>query len=193
MYRLLRQLYLCEESCASASTALQRQSVLSVKMQCIPLIIIGWSAKAWIERYKFVAFCSRSLDSSLYGCVFPYRLQSASKCFDQVTLIATALLFPVILIHGYTDVPILTGSWRSTEWFLSGKGVEYFTPQIPPHGSIDERSKSLIDQIATRYPGRTVHLFGHSMVGRPLLHSFRHPHATFRGELMLEISLLGLT
>lgn len=42
--------------------------------------------------------------------------------------------------------------------------MEYFTPHIPPHGSIDERSKSLIQQIASRYSG-PVHLFGHSMGG----------------------------
>ncbi|KAF8496919.1 Alpha/Beta hydrolase protein, partial [Gautieria morchelliformis] len=73
--------------------------------------------------------------------------------------------FPVILIHAYLDVPVITGTWKLIEKFLSEKGVEYFTPHIPPHGSIDERSISLIDQIASRYCGQTVHLFGQSMGG----------------------------
>ena len=72
---------------------------------------------------------------------------------------------PVILIHGFADIPSLTGSWKLVEKFLSESGVEYFTPQIPPYGGIEERSIALIGQIASQYPGRTVHLFGHSMVG----------------------------
>jgi pimeloyl-ACP methyl ester carboxylesterase len=72
----------------------------------------------------------------------------------------------VILIHGFSDIPGLTGSWTTVEALLRRMGVEYFTPQIPPWGDIEERSQSLIRQIAARYPGKTVHLFGHSMVGR---------------------------
>jgi hypothetical protein len=44
-------------------------------------------------------------------------------------------------------------------------GVEYFTPHLPPYGSIEERSQSLIKKISSKYRGRTVHLFGHSMGG----------------------------
>lgn len=160
-------------------------------MHCLS-VFTGWSAKTWIERYKLVASCPESYVVwfiSQNGWVFPYLSQFTLKHFDQVTLTAAPVLFPIVLVHAYTDVPILTGTWVLVEKFLFEMGVEYFTPQIPPHGSIDERSISLIHQIATRYSGRTVHLFGHSMVGRALLHSF-HPHANYTGraELMLEIS-----
>ncbi|RXW12013.1 hypothetical protein EST38_g13842 [Candolleomyces aberdarensis] len=80
-------------------------------------------------------------------------------------LLAIPFLFPVILIHGFSDIPALSGSWKLVEKFLSEMGVEYFTPQIPPHGGIEERSMVLIKQIASRYCGQTVHLFGHSMGG----------------------------
>jgi hypothetical protein len=106
-------------------------------------------------------------------------------------LTASLLLFTVILIHGYLDIPVLTGTWRLIKRFLSEMGVEYFTLHIPPHGSIDEWSRSLIDQMASRYCGQTVHLFGQSMVGRALLHYFCHFHATYRAELMLETLPLG--
>jgi len=75
------------------------------------------------------------------------------------------LEFPVILIHGYMDNPVLTGTWKIIEKLFREVGVEYFTPIIPPFGSIEERSISLTKQIYATYPGRTVHLFGHSMGG----------------------------
>lgn len=96
-------------------------------------------------------------------------------------------LFPIVLIHGYTDIPVLTGSWKLAERYLSEMGVEFFTPHIPPHGSINERSISLIRQMASRYRGRSIHLFGHSMASTTLLHQFRYSHVTSRAELMLEI------
>lgn len=128
----------------------------------------------------------RRLDSSLnMGASIP-TIYSLPRTVLTRLLTASPLLFPVIMIHAYLDVPVLTGTWVLIERFLSEMGVEYFTPPIPPHGSIEERSRSLISQIASRYCGRTVHLFGHSMVGRALLHYFRHSHATYRVELMLE-------
>ncbi|TFK22403.1 alpha/beta-hydrolase [Coprinopsis marcescibilis] len=78
---------------------------------------------------------------------------------------ATFLSYPIVLIHGYVDVPAISGTWRVAEKVLNDMGIEFLTPHIPPHGSIDERSKSLIQQISKAFPGRTVHLFGHSMGG----------------------------
>jgi hypothetical protein len=77
---------------------------------------------------------------------------------------AKVLKFPVVLVHGFCDIPSLTGSWKVVENFLKGIGVDFYTPQMPPYGSIEERSEILIRLIAKKYPGRTVHLFGHSMV-----------------------------
>jgi len=71
---------------------------------------------------------------------------------------------PVILIHGFNDIPSISGSWKVVEEVLSNMGVEHFTPDIPAFGSIEERSNSLVTNIVSRYPQRTVHLFGHSMV-----------------------------
>lgn len=72
--------------------------------------------------------------------------------------------YPVILIHGFSDVPSMSGSWKVVEEVLAEMGVQHFTPHIPPFGSIKERSESLVAQIVSRYPQGTVHLFGHSMV-----------------------------
>jgi len=75
------------------------------------------------------------------------------------------LKYPVVIIHGFADRPTLSGIANVAETVLSELGIEHFTPQIEAFGSIFERSKSLVKQIANKYPGRTVHLIAHSMVG----------------------------
>ncbi|KAJ2914529.1 hypothetical protein MD484_g5883, partial [Candolleomyces efflorescens] len=72
---------------------------------------------------------------------------------------------PVILIHGLTTIPTLNGSSKTVEKLLSDSGMETFTPSIPIIGGIEERSAAVINQIASRYPGASVHLFGHSIGG----------------------------
>jgi len=74
--------------------------------------------------------------------------------------------YPVVLVHGYIDVPIFSGTWEAAETILTEQGIPYFTPQIPPHGSIKERTAALIKQIQKKYPdGTVIHIFGHSMGG----------------------------
>ena len=77
--------------------------------------------------------------------------------------------YPVVLIHGFSDVPSISGSWKVVEEVLDEMGINYFTPNISPFGSIKERSELLVAQIVSRYPQETVHIFGHSMVWDILL------------------------
>jgi hypothetical protein len=84
--------------------------------------------------------------------------------------IMVELGYPVILVHGFMDIPALTGVWKEAEHVLKQYNIVYFTPQIPSYGSIEERTKSLIGKIQQRFPKRKdgkpnyVHIFGHSMV-----------------------------
>ncbi|KAK7043049.1 hypothetical protein VNI00_008787 [Paramarasmius palmivorus] len=74
---------------------------------------------------------------------------------------------PVVLIHGLLDIPELTGNFREIERVLCAMvGPDsYLRVQIPPVGSIEERSHSAMSQIAAKFSGLEVHLIGHSMGG----------------------------
>ena len=76
---------------------------------------------------------------------------------------------PIVLIHGFTDAPKFTGTWKAVETLLQDAGIEFLTPTIPRFGSIEERSQSLTKQIREAFPGRSVHLFGQSMVRTTIL------------------------
>jgi triacylglycerol lipase len=77
--------------------------------------------------------------------------------------------FPVVLIHGFSDFPGLSGSWVAVEKVLREEaGVpksDILTVQIPPLASIEERTKSAISAISAKFSGKSVHLIAHSMGG----------------------------
>jgi len=103
-------------------------------------------------------------------------------------MFAAPLNFPVVLIHGFSDTSPEDGTLGFAQKFLDGMQVAYFTPQIPAYGSIEERSISLIGQIATRYPHQNVHLFGHSMVCEWLAQDSDFSHVFHRADSMPETS-----
>jgi len=94
------------------------------------------------------------------------------------------LTYPVVLVHGYIDVPAFSGTWKAAEKVLDEQGIRRFTVQIPPHGSIIERTDSLIKQIQKKVEkGETVHIFGHSMGGinaRHLTYRAHHEDVGFK-------------
>jgi len=69
-----------------------------------------------------------------------------------------------VLIHGFNKGRN-KGPIPFVELMLREMRVDCFCPITAGWGSISERSKSLIAQIAQVYRNRTVHLFGHSMGG----------------------------
>ncbi|KAF6752867.1 Alpha/Beta hydrolase protein [Ephemerocybe angulata] len=76
------------------------------------------------------------------------------------------LTCPVILIHGWTDVPAETGTWKVVEKFLNRNGIHFFVPAIARYGTIEERSQLLIKDMASLYQkNQAVHLIGHSLGG----------------------------
>jgi hypothetical protein len=95
-----------------------------------------------------------------------------------------------VLIHGFFDTSPEDGTLKFAQEFLYRMEVAYFTPQIPAFGSIEERSISLIEQIATKYPHQDVHLFGHSMVCEWLVQRSEYSQAFYRAVSMPETSQL---
>jgi hypothetical protein len=105
-------------------------------------------------------------------------------------MFAAPLRFPIVLIHGFNVTSPEDGTLKFAQEFLNRMEVAYFTPQIPAYGSIEERSISLIEQIAIRYPHQNVHLFGHSMVCEWFVQHSDSSHALYRAGSMPETSPL---
>ncbi|KAF5367610.1 hypothetical protein D9757_010653 [Collybiopsis confluens] len=70
---------------------------------------------------------------------------------------------PIVLMHGFTDIPQITGSFEEYERVLTPQN--YLLVRMPPIGSIAERSDSAMNQITQKFSGRSVHLIGMSMGG----------------------------
>jgi len=90
------------------------------------------------------------------------------QIFSHYTFSAREINFPVVLIHGFSDLPGLTGTWVAVEKVLCEEaGVpksDILTVQIPPLKSIEERTKSAVSAITAKFSGKSVHLIAHSMV-----------------------------
>ena len=110
--------------------------------------------------------------------------------FNKLYIFAAPLRFPVVLIHGFNDTSPEDGTLKSAQECLYKMEVLCFTPKIPAYGSIEERSVSLIEQIATRYPHQNVHLFGHSMVCEWFMQQLESSHAVYRAGSTPETLLL---
>ncbi|KAI0756781.1 Alpha/Beta hydrolase protein [Daedaleopsis nitida] len=72
--------------------------------------------------------------------------------FDTVTL-------------GPAIAPLQVQHWRGIRNALEANGIEVLTTRVPATSSPIERAKVLCDKISEVYPGRAVHLIGHSMGG----------------------------
>jgi len=88
--------------------------------------------------------------------------------FSNYTFSAREINLPIVLIHGFGDLPGLTGTWVAVEKVLCEEaGVpksDILTVQIPPLKTIEERTNSAIKAITAKFSGKSVHLIAHSMV-----------------------------
>lgn len=80
---------------------------------------------------------------------------------------------PVVLCHGLLgfDELRLAGNfmpgiayWRGISEGLTALGVDVITTVVPASGSIEVRSKALMEQIEAKAAQKSVNLIGHSMV-----------------------------
>ncbi len=92
----------------------------------------------------------------------------ALLCLPNHTSSERKIKIPVVFLHGCGDIPGLSGTWAAVEEVLRKEaGVpksDILMLQMPPVKTIEDRTKSAIRDINAKFPGKTVHLMGHSMV-----------------------------
>ncbi|KAJ4484907.1 Alpha/Beta hydrolase protein [Lentinula edodes] len=82
---------------------------------------------------------------------------------------------PIIFCHGLLGfdsvtigpsiAPISLNHWRGVQEVLEANGAEVLITRVPATSSPIERAKVLAETVSAKYPGRKVHLIGHSMGG----------------------------
>ena len=116
-------------------------------------------------RYYSVQYNPFTLCNLSNACVSLFTL---SRTFSNFAPSAREINNPVVLIHGFGDIPGLTGSLAAVEEALREEaGIpksDILTVQIPPLNTIEERTKSAIRDITAKFPDKSVHLIAHSMV-----------------------------
>lgn len=126
----------------------------------------------WVTSYH-LSHLHYDLRSDLYPTLFtPYYacafLLNFFRTFPNYTILARSINHPIVLIHGFSDIPGLSGTWASVEEALRKEaGVpksDILMVQMPPLKTIEERTNSAIRDITAKFPGKAVHLIAHSMV-----------------------------
>ncbi|KAG8959666.1 hypothetical protein FRC00_001359 [Tulasnella sp. 408] len=92
---------------------------------------------------------------------------------------------PIVLVHGLFGFDTLYGIvnyWNEIPETLQAAGAEVYVATVSPTSSVQVRAEELLVQISRKYPGRNVHLIGHSMGGLDCRHLVTHllPRASFR-------------
>ncbi|KAF8578410.1 alpha/beta-hydrolase [Ramaria rubella] len=82
---------------------------------------------------------------------------------------------PIVFCHGLLGfdsiplgpsfAPVEVSHWRGIKEVLEANGVEVLITRVPATSSIDDRANVLEQKVSEVYPGREVHLIGHSMGG----------------------------
>ncbi|KAG8862057.1 hypothetical protein FRC20_011370 [Serendipita sp. 405] len=70
---------------------------------------------------------------------------------------------------GASFAPLQITHWRGIKEVMEENGIDILITKVPATSGVEERAKVLEETIASTYPGREIHLIGHSMVNFPLL------------------------
>lgn len=84
---------------------------------------------------------------------------------------------PIILVHGLFGFDTLFGItdyWKDIPEALRAAGAEVYVARVSATSAIETRAADLAYQIGKAYPGRSVHLIGHSMGGLDCRHLTTH-------------------
>ncbi|CAL1695126.1 unnamed protein product [Somion occarium] len=98
---------------------------------------------------------------------------------------------PVVFCHGLLGfdtvtvgpsiAPVQVSHWRGIKDALEANGVEVLITRVPATSTPIVRAKVLEEKISAAYPGRSVHLIGHSMGGLDCRYLTTHlTHRTFK-------------
>jgi len=69
---------------------------------------------------------------------------------------------------GPAMAPLQISHWRGIKEVLEENAVEVLITRVPATSSVHDRARVLEEKITETYPGRGVHLIGHSMVSELL-------------------------
>jgi triacylglycerol lipase len=84
---------------------------------------------------------------------------------------------PIVLCHGLLGFDSLYGIvnyWNEIPETLRAAGADVYVATVSPTSSTEARAEELVQQISKEYPGRSVHLIGHSMGGLDCRHLVAH-------------------
>ncbi|KAH7332588.1 Alpha/Beta hydrolase protein [Rhizoctonia solani] len=84
---------------------------------------------------------------------------------------------PIVLCHGLLGFDTLYGIvnyWNEIPETLRAAGADVYVAIVSPTSSVEARAEELMEQINKEYPGRSVHLIGHSMGGLDCRYLVKH-------------------
>ncbi|KAF8913039.1 Alpha/Beta hydrolase protein [Gymnopilus junonius] len=106
---------------------------------------------------------------------------------------------PVVFCHGLLGfdsvtigpsiAPLQVAHWRGIKEVLEENGTEVLITRVPATSSPKDRAKVLEEKISSVYPGRSVHLIGHSMGGLDC--RYLTTHLTHRKFKVLSVTTIA--
>ncbi|KAJ7596852.1 Alpha/Beta hydrolase protein [Mycena floridula] len=100
------------------------------------------------------------------------RAETVQEERDRINKKYLSTKNPVVFCHGLLGFDSVTiapsiqiSHWRGIREILQANGTEVLITRVPATSSPVERAKVLEEKISEVYPGRSVHLIGHSMGG----------------------------
>ncbi|TFK30825.1 alpha/beta-hydrolase [Coprinopsis marcescibilis] len=125
--------------------------------------------------------------------------QAAAQQPNQLETKYKATANPVVFCHGLLGfdsvkigpaiAPIEVTHWRGIKEVLEANGNEILITRVPATSSPVDRAKVLKERIDAVYPGRSVHLIGHSMGGLDC--RYLTTHLTDRSFTVLSVTTIA--
>ncbi|KAI0095101.1 Alpha/Beta hydrolase protein [Irpex rosettiformis] len=127
------------------------------------------------------------------------RARTQQKQKEQIRQHYVSPKNPVVFCHGLLGfdtvtlgpsiAPLQVTHWRGIKDALEANGTEVLITRVPATSSPIDRAKVLEKKISEIYPGRSVHLIGHSMGGLDC--RYLTTHLTDRKFKVLSITTIG--
>ncbi|KAG8774699.1 hypothetical protein FRC12_001866 [Ceratobasidium sp. 428] len=103
---------------------------------------------------------------------------------------------PIVFCHGLfgfdtltlgpSFAPVSIPHWRGISEVLAAAGADVLVTRVPATSAVPSRAAVLREKIAETYPGRSVHLIGHSMGGLDCRHLASQLMKEMNGEVEME-------
>ncbi|CAE6478739.1 unnamed protein product, partial [Rhizoctonia solani] len=118
-----------------------------------------------------------SLLTMILSAIARQNADKRARALATVHSAGSAPKNPIVLCHGLLGFDTLYGIvnyWNEIPETLRAAGAEVHVAIVSPTSSVEARAEELIQQINKTYPGRSIHLIGHSMGGLDCRHLVKH-------------------